>query len=117
MHEYSLARSLLNQVDELRRGQHGGRVLRVKVRIGEFAGVEPDLLVSAFEDLSAETEMDGARLEMERVSLTIRCDACGSDGEVHRFLFACPKCGSRSIQIIAGEELFLDSVTLECAEP
>jgi hydrogenase nickel incorporation protein HypA/HybF len=117
MHEYSLARSLLNQVDALRRGQPGGRVLAVKVRVGEFSGVEPELLASAFENLSVETELGGARLEMERVPLAIRCETCGSDGEVRRFRFVCPLCGSRSVRVIAGEELFLDSVTMECAQP
>lgn len=117
MHEYSLARTLLRQVDELRRREAGGRVLVVKVRIGEFAGVEPELFESAFDDLSAATEIGGARLEMERAPLAVRCDACGSESDVRRFRFVCPKCGSQTVQIIGGEELLLESVTMECAEP
>jgi hydrogenase nickel incorporation protein HypA/HybF len=116
MHEYSLARTLLKQVDEVRRDQRAGRVLAVKVRIGEFAGVEPELLASAFGNLSAGTALGGARLEMECVSLAIRCESCGRESKVSHFCFACPNCGSRGVQITCGEELCLESVTLECAE-
>jgi hydrogenase nickel incorporation protein HypA/HybF len=116
MHEYSLARALLKLVDELRLEQHGGRVLIVKVRIGEFSGVEPELLVSAFGELSAETAIGGATLELERVSLKVRCETCRCESEVHHFRFACPKCGSRAVRITGGEELLLESVTMECVE-
>lgn len=116
MHEYSLARMLLKQVDEVRRRQRADRVLAVKVRIGEFAGVEPELLASAFDDLSAATAVHGARLEMDRVSLTIRCETCRSESGIRHFRFLCPQCGSHAVHVLGGEELLLESVTLECAE-
>jgi hydrogenase nickel incorporation protein HypA/HybF len=116
MHEYSLAQSLLRQVNELRHERGASRVLAVKVRIGEFAGVEPDLLASAFDDLSIGTGASGAILQIDRVSLTIRCEACGQESEVVRYRFACPRCESQSVAITGGEEMLLESVTMECCE-
>jgi hydrogenase nickel incorporation protein HypA/HybF len=116
MHEYSLAQTLLRQVDELRSERRAERVLAVKIRIGEFAGVEPDLLASAFDDLSVETAARGAYLQIERVSLTIHCDDCGRESEVARYRFICPHCESRSVEITGGDEMLLESVTMECRE-
>jgi hydrogenase nickel incorporation protein HypA/HybF len=116
MHEYSFARSLLRQVDDLRLEQRARRVLAVRVKIGEFSGIEPELLRSAFGDLTNETPADGARLEMECVPLTVQCGSCGCESAVVRYRFECPHCASRSVQIIRGEELLLDSVMMECAE-
>jgi hydrogenase nickel incorporation protein HypA/HybF len=117
MHEYTFARSLLRQVDQLRLEQRARRVVTVRVKIGEFSGIEPGLLQSAFGDLAIETPAGGARLEAQCVSLTIRCDDCGCESAVIRHRFECPQCASQSVQIISGDELLLESVTMEYAEP
>ena len=116
MHEYSLAQALLRQVDVLRQERCARRVLAVNVRIGEFAGVDPDLLKSAFIDLSSETAAHGACLKIDLISLTVYCKACGRESNVIRYRFACPHCRCRSVEISGGEELLLESVTLECCD-
>ena len=53
MHERSLVRSLLAQVQALAAEHPADRVAAIRVRIGEFSGVEPELLQSAYEELAA----------------------------------------------------------------
>jgi Zn finger protein HypA/HybF involved in hydrogenase expression len=48
MHESSLASDWVRQVDQLAREHGAERVLTVRLRIGEFSGVEADLLASAY---------------------------------------------------------------------
>lgn len=113
MHEYSLARSLLDQVTKLS-AQHGAaRVVAVQLRVGEFSGIEPELLRTAFADLSAETEGGSPRVEIDVVPLTARCDRCGSEEAVRGYRFECPQCGNCSVTITSGEELMLESLRLE----
>ena len=52
MHEHSLVRSLLDQVEQLRRENGAVSVDVVTVEIGPLSGVEPDLIHSAFEQLA-----------------------------------------------------------------
>lgn len=117
MHEYSLARSLLRQVDALRHERRADRVLVVKIRIGEFAGIEPELLASAFDNLSSQSAARGACLEIQRVSLTVRCHACSRESKVDRYRFVCAHCECRAVEIMSGDEMQLESITMECSEP
>jgi hydrogenase nickel incorporation protein HypA/HybF len=117
MHERSLVRALLRQVEGIAEQHAGDRVVSIRVRIGEFAGVEPDLLITAFDDLVQDTPLCGAALDLQRVPLTAVCDQCGHQFRVERFNFQCDRCGSLRLSLRGGEELLLDSVTFAETEP
>jgi hydrogenase nickel incorporation protein HypA/HybF len=116
VHERSLAQALWAQAESLRREHRAARVLAVHVAVGELAGVEPELLRSAFDLLVASSGAAGTQIEMERVPLEARCDDCGVEFPVHRFHFLCPACGSKGVTVLRGEHLILQAVTLESAE-
>ena len=116
MHEYSLVRALLSQVDALKREHDAQRVARIRVRVGRFSGVEPDLFCLAFETLVETTSARGAKLQMEVAELEARCDGCGYEYAVEEFRFDCPTCRCCAATVVSGEDLVLESVTLEQAE-
>lgn len=116
MHEFSLVTTLLEQVDTLRREQDADHVVSIKVSVGEFSGVEPELFRNAFEMLIEDTPMHGAELQMTCEPLRSHCESCGCDFEIKRFRFECPKCKGRDVTIVSGEGLVLESVTLEQEE-
>jgi hydrogenase nickel incorporation protein HypA/HybF len=67
MHELGLAESILDIVrDHVPPGREAA-VRRVRVRIGEFAGVLPDSLAFCFGAITAGTPFVDASLEIERV--------------------------------------------------
>ncbi len=113
MHEYSLVQALLRQVEGLMREQQAQRVATIKVSVGDFSGVEPELFQLAFETLVDDTPARGADLKLERVALESKCRDCGREFEIDRFRFQCPHCASGDLMILRGEELVLESVTLE----
>ena len=116
MHEYSLVRALLEQVETLMHEHDADQVVSIRVRVGEFSGVEPELFRSAY-DLFVDTTLAcGAQLHMETTPLECRCDDCGHEFAVEQFCFQRPQCESRSLTILRGEELVLESVTMEQAE-
>jgi hydrogenase nickel incorporation protein HypA/HybF len=112
MHEFSLAQVLVEQVESIRGAENAVRVESVTLGVGEFAGVEPDLLRGAFEILIEETPVVGADLHIHRIPLESQCDACGIDFRVKDFRFVCPTCESHLVKIIRGEDLILESVAL-----
>src|SRR6476646_10058389 len=113
MHEHSLVRALLRKVEDIAAEHPGNQIVTIRVRIGEFSGAEADLLSSAYDELVKDTSLRGAALNVERVPLEAVCDQCGHQFHIERFHFECDKCGSVRLSLRGGEELLLDSVTLE----
>jgi hydrogenase nickel incorporation protein HypA/HybF len=115
MHEWSLVCDLLRQVEDLAAANNADRVIAIRLRIGEFSGVEADLLASAYDQLVHETRLAGATLEIQREPLRAVCDTCGDEFRIERFEFQCRHCGSLSLTFRGGEELMLESVVLDAA--
>jgi hydrogenase nickel incorporation protein HypA/HybF len=113
MHERSLVRALLRQVETLAAQHRSSRVIGIRVRIGEFSGVEPELLESAYDDLVEQTSLRGAELAIDRVPLEAICQQCGKRFQIADYRFECAGCGSVQLTISGGEELLLESVTME----
>ncbi len=67
MHEYSIVGALIERVEREAAARHATRVVRVHVRLGEFAGVEPELLVTAYDTFRERTVCEGAPLVLDRV--------------------------------------------------
>jgi len=113
MHEYSLAHALLRQVEKIVRREDAASAKCVNVTIGEFSGVDPDLLQLAFEDVAQQSLAANAQLLIEKVVLEARCENCSNEFLVERFCFVCPNCKSGSVKVIRGEEMMLERVNLE----
>jgi hydrogenase nickel incorporation protein HypA/HybF len=116
MHERSLVKALIEQVCEESRNRTLGRIHEIQLQIGEFSGVEPRLVESAFEEMSSGYWDSEVRLHVEVVPLTAKCRACDETFFVQSFCFICPKCESVHVNVIAGEEMRLVSVSAERRE-
>lgn len=117
MHEHSVARALLREV-AAQAEAHGAVCVRVvTVTVGAFSGVEPELLQTAFEQLRDDTCAAGAELRIVHTELIAACCACRREFEVAGFRFECPECGSGDVRILRGDELRLESLTMEAREP
>lgn len=117
MHERSLVMRLIEQVDDELASRSLVNLIEVHVAIGEFAGVEPILLSSAFKELATQHWGRDVCLSLDVVPLTALCERCGSVFRVERFRFACPDCQSGLIQVIHGEEFRLVSLTAAHEKP
>jgi len=118
MHEWSLAKTLLEQAERICREQGAQRLLEVRVQIGSLAGVEASLLKSAFDQLVCEQPIAPARLVVEVTPLVVRCQNCETESELSDFEFRCHSCHSRAVRVMQGDQLHLVSVTVDDeAEP
>jgi len=66
MHEYSLVQAMFDQIGDIVRSQGALSVRRVRVRIGERAGVDPGLFRTAFDVFKIKTFCDEAPLDVEQ---------------------------------------------------
>ncbi|MBS1853827.1 MAG: hydrogenase maturation nickel metallochaperone HypA [Acidobacteria bacterium] len=113
MHELSIADSVLEAV-RAEAGRHPGAVpVKIGLRIGELAGVDPDALTFGFQALTAGTPWNGLAIEIENTPRRHRCPTCATEFRVVEYRSGCPACGAARTECIGGDELELAYVELE----
>ncbi len=110
MHELSVADAI---VDVVCRHAEGRKVVRVEVRVGHLRQVVPSALEFAFSLVAEGTEAEGAELAMEIVPARVECTRCGGTSNVEGFPLACAHCGQLNVDVVAGEELEIESIEVE----
>lgn len=122
MHELSIASAI---VETAIRHSQGRRVVAVELKLGALRQVVDDSLVFIFGIATRDTLCEGARLEIEPIAALLRCRSCGAEWDpapapAHEEdeLFAlpqfrCPACGEAGAEIVAGDELLVDSIDVE----
>jgi hydrogenase nickel incorporation protein HypA/HybF len=88
----------------------GRRVESVELRVGHLRQVVRSALEFAFELAAVGTPVEGARLDIEQVPARCRCRACGAESEPDWFPLACDRCGGLDVDVVAGEELLVESL-------
>jgi len=114
MHEYSIVSALLDRVQREVDARPGAIVHRLHVRIGELAGVELDLLRTAFDTFRDRTVCGGAELVLELVPAIWRCTRC--DRAIARgAVLRCPDC-DRPARLDAGGDIILERIEMEVSD-
>jgi hydrogenase nickel incorporation protein HypA/HybF len=91
----------------------GRRVRKVELRVGHLRQVVPSALGFAFELLVDGSPLEGAELVIVDVPARGRCRACGVETTMREFPLQCGGCGGLDLELMAGEELLVDSLELE----
>lgn len=109
MHETAIVTGLI-RIIETHAAQHGAkRVSRVRLKVGRLRAVEPQQLCSCFEMFAEGTVAEGAELVIDVLGVRGRCRACATEFDVPRFRFECPACAGSDIEVIQGQELYIES--------
>ena len=111
MHEYGLVEGILERVEEEGRSRGATSAKKVYVSVGALAGVEPVLLIRAFETFRARTLCADATLEVRQVAARWACTTCTAP-VLPSARLRCGTCGSPA-RLVEGGELILDRIELE----
>lgn len=107
MHELSIVEALIRQCEEEAKKNNASLVDEVYVKIGRLSGVEVDLFQRCFETFKENSLFcKEAALFLDIADITVAC-VCGFEGILENNVFLCPKCKSKDLKIIDGEELYL----------
>lgn len=112
MHETGIADEILRRAAAVASEHPGTRIEAVHVRVGDLSGVVCEALEFAFDCLKESSGAGSCRLVVERIPVTARCPACGTESQpgVDLVLW-CESCDS-PLDIVSGEELDLVAVDL-----
>jgi hydrogenase nickel incorporation protein HypA/HybF len=111
VHETSIAQRMVDMAMEVADQNGGGRVLGMRLLLGEMTCVEPETLSFAFDVIGRGTRVAGCKLEIVRIATRLRCLTCGAErgGEL---LDPCG-CGLPGGEVLAGRELRVDTIDVE----
>ena len=110
MHELAIADSVVQIA-----GRHadGRRVTKVHLKVGHLRQVVPSALAFGFELVAQGTPVEGAELDIEEVPVTGKCRKCGAENRPAAFPLRCGMCESLDLEVLQGEELYVESLELE----
>jgi len=111
MHEYSIVQALIDQVEAVAASNGGGAVHHIYVKLGDLAGVDSDLLQTAYETFRAGTGCDGASLTIERVPAQWTCPRCFVPFQRGAVLH-CSNCDEPA-RLAVGDEILLQRIEME----
>jgi hydrogenase nickel incorporation protein HypA/HybF len=111
MHERSVAKNLLNIVlDNANKDGKRYKIKTINIVIGQFTMINEELLVDSFYQLSQFTLAENATINITYSPLEGICQNCQRKFEINKNVFQCPFCDSRDIQIVSGDELFIQDM-------
>jgi hydrogenase nickel incorporation protein HypA/HybF len=89
----------------------GGRIVAMRLLLGEMTCVDSETLSFAFDVVSRGTLAEGCALQIVRVPNRLRCRACGAErgGDL---LEPCA-CGLPGGEVLEGRELRVDTIDIE----
>ena len=108
MHELRIAHEVITVAQEEMERRRLSRLDEIGVRLGALSGVNPDALSFGFEAATIDTPLAHTKLHIEQVPVTGICQSCTRGFKVEEFVFICPHCGSRDMNIIQGQELDIE---------
>lgn len=113
MHELSIAMGIVEAAaDEAQR--RGVRVSAVHLRLGALSGVVKDALLFSYEVACQETPLQGSQLIVEDMPVVVFCPRCKDQRQLASLQsFACPACGTPTMDIRQGKELEVFALEVE----
>ena len=112
MHELSIARDILEIVNQYITPEQMNAVRSVKLKIGKLSGVVPESLEFCFSAIVSNTPLARANLEIERIPTRADCRDCGNSFMIDDPVFFCSRCGGAAIRVVSGTELQVVEIEL-----
>jgi len=113
MHELAITQSMLDLVLEQAQKAGAKEVKKINLVIGKMSGFAEEGVQFYFDLISKGTIVEGAALSFKTAPATARCRSCSRLFEPKELDCSCPYCQSNSVEIIAGKELFVESIEVE----
>jgi hydrogenase nickel incorporation protein HypA/HybF len=114
VHELSICAAIASIAERVADGR---RVERVRVDIGQLRQVVPETLEQNWAMVVLGTVLEGSVLEARDVPAVIQCRSCGQRTELSAPFFECAACGSRTTDVVGGDELLVTSIDVTAERP
>jgi hydrogenase nickel incorporation protein HypA/HybF len=111
MHELSLVQALFSEVERQLASHPRATVNALHIRVGELAGVDPELFQGAYEVCRAAGPLSRAELKLSFEPAAWTCPSCQADFSRGQVL-TCSRCGTPA-RLARGGDIILDRIEAE----
>ncbi|HHO75464.1 MAG TPA: hydrogenase maturation nickel metallochaperone HypA [Deltaproteobacteria bacterium] len=116
MHELPVTQSILDIVMKHALMNNVTRIHAINLAIGEMSDLEDEWIQRYFDYLSKDTLAQGAKLNIERVPVVLRCEVCSETFEIDIKKLediSCPACGEKKFSFVSGREYYIKNMEAE----
>ncbi len=113
MHELSIAKGIIEIVEQNVPSDDLPCVRSVSVRVGAVSGVVPESLAFGYRALVDGTPLANSVLHVERVPFRFQCRQCSAITENESGVAVCEKCWSTETTVLSGIELDVVQIKLK----
>lgn len=112
MHELSVSENILNIAVDYATRAEAKKITDIHIVIGQLSSIVDDSIQFYWDIISKDTLCEASRLHFQRKAAVFLCKDCDSEYTLNGEIEPCPTCGSIQLQIISGEEFFLESIEI-----
>ncbi|MBU1078513.1 MAG: hydrogenase maturation nickel metallochaperone HypA [Spirochaetes bacterium] len=110
MHEYGVTERIIEIVLDKIKEIDAPEVKKINIVLGKLTSFVPESIEHYFGFLSKNTPLEKAELKFIAKDMVFHCEDCKEDFNEDDMIFSCPKCNGENIQIISGNEFFIESI-------
>lgn len=113
MHELAVTQSILDIVLDHARKAGATKVTKIYLVIGDLSSIVDDSVQFYWKIIAKDTLAEQAELAFQRVTATLKCLECQTIYQLDGQVVFCPSCGSSRIEILTGEEFYIEAIDIE----
>lgn len=113
MHEMAITQHILEIAERAAHEAGGHQVTDLNLVVGELSTFVDESVQFYWDMISRDTVCAGSRLHFKRIPARLQCQSCQTEfGLSDGSLTPCPHCGRGRVDILSGQEFFLDSLEI-----
>ena len=89
------------------------KLIALELVVGELSGIDRDSLSFALDTLLDEAGYKDVQVRFESAPADFKCSNCDWQGALKDFTLACPECKGPDLDIIAGQDVYLERMEVE----
>ena len=87
-------------------------VVSVNVKLSPFSHLTKEGLLDTYQELAKGSDFEHIKLNIEPLSLLLRCHSCQNSSSITIPTFKCPRCNSQDIELNFDKEFIIESIEI-----
>lgn len=113
MHEYAVAKGIINTCINEAKNSGASRIIEIRLVIGELSTIIDESVQMYFDVMSEDTIAKGAKLVFSWVKAELQCRECMTKFDKPKNGFECPICDGQGALTGVGKEFYIESIEID----
>jgi hydrogenase nickel incorporation protein HypA/HybF len=113
MHELSVSENILDIAIRHAERAEATKINDLYLVIGDLSSIIDDSVQFYWDIITKDTIAEESTLHFKRIHTVLECKKCNQKYQPNGKDLACPSCGGVQINIVSGNEFYLESINVE----